>query len=132
MKKILLYGLKDDWQYQYLKQKLGEGFILDDSRTISETKFADYEVVCIFINTLFNDKEIKKFPALKFITTRSTGYDHISLEYAKSKGIIVANVPAYGDNTVAEHTFALILSLSRNLRKAYLNILHDDFLAWKA
>ncbi len=35
-------------------------------------------------------------------------------------------MPRYGDNTVAEHTFALILTLSRNLRRAYLKTLADD------
>ena len=31
----------------------------------------------------------------------------------------VYNVPTYGENTVAEHTFAMILALSRNTTKAY-------------
>jgi D-lactate dehydrogenase len=61
------------------------------------------------------------------ITTRSTGFDHIDLKAASEKGIRVCNVPVYGENTVAEHTFALILSLSRNLRKAYLRTVQDNF-----
>ena len=53
--------------------------------------------------------------------------DNIDIETCRERGIIVSNVPRYGDNTVAEHTFALILSLSRNLRKAYLKALADDY-----
>lgn len=37
------------------------------------------------------------------------------MEACKTKGILVKNVPSYGINTVAEHTFALLLALSRNL-----------------
>ena len=66
-------------------------------------------------------------PNLKCIATRSTGFDHIDLKEAQEKGIVVCNVPSYGENTVAEHTFALILSLSRNLRKAYLRTVQNNF-----
>jgi len=39
----------------------------------------------------------------------------------------VCNVPYYGENTVAEHTFALILALSRNLHKAYIRTVQGNF-----
>jgi len=61
------------------------------------------------------------------ITTRSTGFDHIDLKVAKLRKITVCNVPFYGENTVAEHTFALILSLSRNIHKSYMKTLRADF-----
>jgi D-lactate dehydrogenase len=57
-------------------------------------------------------------PLLKFIATRSTGFDHIDCEYAETKGIKVSNVPVYGSHTVAEFAFALLLTLSRKIREA--------------
>ena len=45
----------------------------------------------------------------------STGFDHIDINTARSKKIAVCNVPSYGENTVAEHAFALILGLTRKL-----------------
>lgn len=56
-----------------------------------------------------------KLPKLQFITTRSTGFDHIDLEYCKKHKIVVSSVPTYATNAVAEHTFALLLGLSRKL-----------------
>lgn len=53
---------------------------------------------------------------LKLIITRSTGYDHIDVEYTSKNGITVCNVPGYGNNTVAEYTFALILALARKFK----------------
>ena len=50
------------------------------------------------------------------IATRSTGCDHIDLDVCDKRGVGVANVGNYGENTVAEHTFALMLALSRRLR----------------
>lgn len=75
------------------------------------------EVLSVFINSMVNQSIIDKIPNLKFITTRSTGVDHIDIAYAHTKGIQVSNVPAYGSSTVAEFAFALLLNLSR---KVYL------------
>jgi D-lactate dehydrogenase len=56
-------------------------------------------------------------PQLRLVATRSSGYDHIDLLACREREIIVCSVPSYGENTVAEHTFALILTLTRRLRE---------------
>ena len=58
-------------------------------------------------------------PNLKLIATRSTGFDHIDLSLCKERGVVVTNVPGYGENTVAEYAFALILCLSRKIFQSY-------------
>lgn len=81
-------------------------------------KAIEADVVCVFVNSEINKNVIDALPNLKFIATRSTGLNHIDCEYAKTKGIKISNVPAYGSHTVAEFTFGLILNLSRNIIKA--------------
>ena len=78
-------------------------------------KFADAEIVTTFINSRLDRATLSILQRLRLIATRSTGYDHIDLEYCRQAGIAVANVPNYGDVTVAEHAFALLLGLARNL-----------------
>jgi len=85
------------------------------------------DIVSVFIYSRLSAKVLSKLKKLKFIATRSTGFDHIDIKEAKKRKILVANVPFYGENTVAEHTFALILSLSRNVHKSYLRTLRSDF-----
>ena len=58
-------------------------------------------------------------PNLKCIATRSTGFDHVDLAAAAARGVSVSNVPSYGENTVAEFAFALLLTLSRKISQAY-------------
>lgn len=58
------------------------------------------------------------FPNLKLITTRSTGFNHIDLAYAAKRGIVVENVPNYGETTVAEFTIGTMIGLSRKIYKA--------------
>jgi len=80
---------------------------------------ADAEVVSVFIYSRVDRDALAKLPALKMVTTRSMGFDHIDAVACKERGIVVSRVPAYGERTVAEHAFALILSLSRRIFTAY-------------
>lgn len=118
------------WEKDTIQTQLSEHALTLFSECISEEslkKVPDTEIISGFIYSSLGKKEIDMLPHLKMITTRSTGYDHIDLEYCASKGIVVCNVPFYGENTVAEHTFALILSLSRNVHKSYMRSLEDNF-----
>lgn len=88
-----------------------------DKDNLPEQK--DFEIISVFVGSKIDKEVIKNFPNLKLITTRSTGFDHIDLKAVKEKNIKTAYVPGYGDNTVAEFAFALILSLSRKTFDAY-------------
>lgn len=81
-------------------------------------KVRDADAICIFVNSVLDKKVIDALPNLKFIAIRATGYNNIDCAYAKSKGIKISNVPAYGSHTIAEFTFGLILNLSRKVIKA--------------
>lgn len=60
---------------------------------------------------------------LEFIAVAATGTDVIDLEACKDKGIPVSNIRNYAIDTVPEHTFALMLSLRRNIA-AYHQAVH--------
>jgi len=87
----------------------------------------DAEVVSTFIFSRLDREVLSKMPALRLIATRSTGYDHIDLDYCAARGIAVANVPSYGENTVAEHVFALLLAISHRLPEAIARARSGEF-----
>lgn len=58
---------------------------------------------------------IESLPSLKLIGVLATGYNIIDVEAARSKSVTVCNVPAYGTNSVAQHTVALILELTNHV-----------------
>lgn len=115
----------------YLKERLPneEVFFYEEPLTgVEQTKsITNTDIISVFVNSRIGADIIDALPQLKLIATRSTGYDHINVPAAESRGIIVSNVPTYGENTVAEHTFALMLSLSRNLHLAYTRTSSGDF-----
>lgn len=85
------------------------------------------EILVVFIYSKVDKKIIDKLPKLKFIATMSTGFNHIDLETCQKKGIKISNVPYYGENTVAEHTFALILNFTRKLSQSTARTRQGDF-----
>ena len=93
---------------------------------------ADATVISLFIHTRVDPVFLNRHPALKLIATRSTGVEHIDLAACQERGISVANVPSYGEHTVAEHTFALILTLSRRLREVVRQPGKEDRVAYES
>jgi len=89
--------------------------------------YADADVISTFIYSDLGGRVLSQFNALKFIATRSTGFDHIDLDLCGERGIKVSNVPTYGDNTVAEHVFALLLAISHNMIEAVDRTRKGDF-----
>jgi D-lactate dehydrogenase len=92
-----------------------KGGILDRDHVPSG---ADFDVLGVFMDSPVDAQVINALPAVKFITTLSTGFDHVDLKAAAARGIPVSSVPAYGQNTVAEFAFGLILALSRKICEA--------------
>lgn len=91
-------------------------WVFESSPLTLETTDADAEVVSVFVGHSHVTGEVMdRMPKLKLIATRSTGFDHIDLAAADKRGITVVNVPSYGENTVAEHAFTLLLALARRL-----------------
>ena len=62
---------------------------------------------------------IERAPALRLIAVSFTGYDCVDVEAARRRSIVVANVPTYGTDSVAQLTIALLLELCHHVE------LHD-------
>lgn len=93
------------------------------------------EVLSVNIHSTVTRELLDKMPKLKLIATRSTEFEHIDMDYAKQRSIAVVNVPNYGENTVAEHAFALLLALARFLPQITAKVRQgrfrsDDFLGF--
>lgn len=119
----------EKWEEDYIKKSFPQEVLLTEKKLSSETAqdFKDCEIISTFIYSSLVREVLEKLPKLKFIATRSMGYDHIDLNYCKERGIKVSNIPTYGSHTVAEHTLALILAISRKLVPSVEQAKKGDF-----
>ena len=127
--KIVFFDL-EEWEIDYYKERIHghevEYYTTSINKTKSKTMY-NADIIGVFVFCQVDKKVLDKFKNLKLIAAMSTGFNQIDLEECNKRGIAVSNVPAYGDNTVAEHAFGLILNLSRNIHKAYIRTTQEKF-----
>lgn len=120
----------ESWEINYLKSQLKEfdlTFFKDKLNSRNLKQISNIDILSPFIYSIVDQKSISALKSIKYIATRSTGFDHIDLMTCQRKNILVSNVPTYGENTVAEHAFALILSLSRKIHFSWERTRRGDF-----
>lgn len=69
-------------------------------------------------------------PTLKVIANYAVGYDNINIEEAKKRNIVVTNTPGVLTETVAEHTFALLLSAAHRIAESDKFTREGKYKAW--
>ncbi len=89
----------------------------------------DAGAVCAFVNDRLDRRTLTLLAAqgMRLAALRSAGFNHVDLAAAEALGIAVARVPAYSPHAVAEHTVALILSLNRQIHRAYARVREGNF-----
>lgn len=118
----------ESWEKEYLEKSFEDCFFSQSPLKEEDIeKIKDKEILGVFVYSKITKEILDKLPNLKIIVTMSTGFDHIDLKACKEKGVLVSNVPSYGENTVAEHTFALILALSRKIPESVERTRKGDF-----
>ncbi|MBI4160098.1 hydroxyacid dehydrogenase [Candidatus Wolfebacteria bacterium] len=113
----------EGWEAEYVKAQIANRKLPIDA-SFSADKLAgdrsgNVDAISVFVGSSVTRDTLDRFPNLKLITTRSTGFDHIDIAAARGRGIAVGYAPGYGDNTVAEFTFGLILTLSRKIYESF-------------
>jgi len=111
--------------------RFGHELAFFETRLTAETTAlaAGFDGVCIFVNDDVDQAAIALLAQLgvKIIATRSAGYNQIDLAAAEAHSITVARVPAYSPNAVSEFTVGLILTLGRQIHRAYNRVRDNNF-----
>jgi len=119
MASITIYDASGDDE-TFFRQALSDQNVTYIKEPLSASNITpDTEIVSVFVSSKVTKECIDKLGACKLLATRSTGYDHIDSVAAKENGITISTVPTYGEHTVAEYAFGLLLSLTRKLPAAF-------------
>jgi len=124
MKKILFFDVAD-YEVEYLAKACAGKFeyelIKESLSSILEIKrtWDNVDIISSFTTSRIGKDVLKKFPKLKLIALRSVGFNHVDIDYCKRHKIAVVNTPNYGNMTVAEFAFSLLLDVNRKITLAY-------------
>src|SRR5690606_10429855 len=77
--------------------------------------------------TPLTKETLEQLPALQLVCVTATGYNIVDIAAAREKNIPVCNVPAYGTNSVAQHTFALILHIANHVALHAASVKQGDW-----
>ncbi len=121
----------EEWEKEYMRSHLAdfemiffEGNLEKENLRLVE----DCQIISVFTASQVDKDVLKALPNLRMIAVRATGFDSIDIAEAHKRNIVVCNVPVYGENTVAEHTFGLILNLSRKIHQSIRNVKEHGFI----
>ncbi len=123
MKLVVLDGYEanpGDLSWDWMKELVDEVVIYDSSEqseVIERAKDAD---ILVTNKKLLTKEVLSQLPKLKYISTLATGYNMIDTEYARERGILASNIPAYSTDGVSQLVFALLLEITNNVA------LHND------
>ena len=118
--KIVAFDL-ESWEKECFEELGQEHEVVTTEEPLereSAQAYKDADAISTFLYSDLGRETLEVFDDLGLIATRSTGFDHIDLDYCRDNGILVANVPDYGKNTVAEHVFGLLLTISHRMYDA--------------
>jgi len=102
-----------------------------DITDITDDMWASCDGMLVWHDFEYSKKTIAKLSKCKGIVRVGTGFDNIDLKAASNAGIIVSNVPDYGTNDVADHTWALVLTQERGILKFNQSMLNQGPWSWE-
>lgn len=99
-------------------EKLGTVTVYEHSETedtvIERAKGAEVVIADCWKAPL-NQNVFRGLTDTKLVCIGSTGFNSVDIEASRQQGILVANVPGFSTEAVAEHAFALILAVTRHI-----------------
>lgn len=107
--------------------KLGNVTLYDrsgENQIVERSKEAD----AVLVNkVVLSEKTLSQLPNVKYIGVMATGYNNIDIAATRKFGITVTNVKAYSSASVAQHTFALLLSLVNRIETHSQSVFKGDW-----
>jgi D-lactate dehydrogenase len=121
----------DQRSFELANEQFGHQLTFFDTRLCADTASlaGGFAGVCVFVNDEADAASIEKIAhgGTTIIATRSAGYNQIDLPAAAENGVMVVRVPAYSPNAVSEFTVGLILTLGRQIHRAYNRVRDNNF-----
>lgn len=128
MKIVILDGYtlhSNDLSYEIFNQ-FGEVVYYDRTPVENIVERCKEASIVITNKVPFSGGTLRQLPDLKLIAVAATGYNVIDMQAARQQ-VTVCNVPAYGTDSVAQHSIALLLELSNHVGKNAVSVAKGEW-----
>lgn len=92
--------------------------VLTKDELLTALKKKEYNTVLCLLTDAIDAEVFDAVPSAKIFANYAVGYNNIDVEAAKKRGVTITNTPGVLTDTVAEHTFSLMLSLMNRITEA--------------
>lgn len=110
-------------------EELGEVVVHDRTAQLDVVRRAKDAEVVLTNKTILDGFILNLLPKLKYIGVLATGYNVVDLDVARQRGIVVANIPAYSTQSVAQMAIAHLLNITQRVAH-YAHEVHNG--VWSA
>lgn len=131
--KVAIFSTKpyDRRFFESVNESHGHDLVFFETRLSSESVklAAGFPIVCVFVNDLLDKSMVAELAShgTRLIALRCAGYNNVDLSAAAEHDLTIARVPSYSPYAVAEHTVGLLLTLNRNIHRAYNRVREGNF-----
>jgi D-lactate dehydrogenase len=131
--RIAVFGTKA-YDHRFLQQAnsgMGHELAFLEPRLSAQTVSlsAGFDAVCVFVNDSVDAGVLHSLHAngVRWVALRCAGFNNVDLRTADRLGIGVLRVPAYSPHAVAEFTVGLMLTLERQIHRAWARVRENNF-----
>src|SRR3990167_7175502 len=114
-RKILEAGIKKLQNAGYEVEVNPEDRVLTKDELIKQVKQVKPDAVLALLTDKLDAEVFEAAAGVKIFANMAVGFDNVDVAAAKKAGIMVANTPGVLTDTVAEHTFALMLAIAHRV-----------------
>ncbi|WKZ26507.1 MAG: D-glycerate dehydrogenase [Candidatus Paceibacterota bacterium] len=104
--------------------------VLEKSELISALKQKPYEAVLCLLTDKIDAEVFDAVPTAKIFANYAVGFNNIDIEEAKKRGIVITNTPDVLTDSVAEHTFALVMAIAHRIVEADQFVRDGKYVGW--
>ncbi len=126
--RMTVYGLRRDEVELFDKYAAENGVDISVTRRFLDAETVELaagsEAISIVASCRLDAELARRLHELgvKYVLTRTAGYDHIDPDALRRYGLRCARVPVYSRNAVSEHTVMLLLALIRDLKSELFRV----------
>ena len=129
-RKIPNIGIEKLKQAGYSVEVSAKDGVLTKEELVTALKEKEYDAVLCLLTDKIDEEIFDAASKARIFANYAVGFNNIDVEEAKKRGIVISNTPEVLTNTVAQHTFSLMLAIDHRISEADRFVRAGKYIGW--